>query len=346
MALAIGAATAPRASAQSPANAMALAGTTQPSADTVVVDDETEKVLDGAIKYLVSKQTVNGSWTGPEGHYPIGLTGYAVVAFMATGNQPGEGQYGRNFSHAVEYLLGCVHDNGFIGGPYPDTSMYEHGIATIALAEVYGQSRNPALRSKLEKAVKLIVDCQNERGGWRYHPVQKDDDLSATVIQLVALRAGKNCGIDVPQSTIDRAIAYVKTCRDPATGGFTYQPGGKEGPGFARTAAAIYSLQVCGDYNDPMIAPASNYLFTHLTDKTEWFTYGCNYAAPAEYMIGGNNWKSWYQLMRTELLGKVIREGPLTYWEPVDKQVNSIYATSVYTTILAMPYHYIPLYQR
>ena len=320
--------------------------TTQPAADTVVVDHETEEILKGATKYLASKQTVNGSWTGPEGHYPIGLTGYAIVAFLATGNQPGEGEYGRNMSRGIEFLLGCVHDDGFIGGPYADTSMYEHGIATITLAEVYGQAHNPALRSKLAKAVKIIIDSQNDKGGWRYHPVRADDDLSATVIQVVALRAAKNCGMDVPQSTIDRAIAYVKTCRDPVTGGFCYQPGEKQGPGFARTAAAIYSLQVCGDYNDPVIPQASAYMFANLNEKTYWFTYGCNYAAPAEYMIGGENWKSWYQLMRKRLLGKVQREGRLTYWEPVDKQVNSVYATSVYTTILAMPYHYLPLYQR
>ena len=28
------------------------------------------------------------------------------------------------------------------------------------------------------------------------------------------------------------------------------------------------------------------------------------------------------------------------------KGINDVYATAVYTTILAMPYHYLPLYQR
>ena len=49
--------------------------------------------------------------------------------------------------------------------------MYGHGFATLFLAEVYGMSPNEELHGALEKAVKLIVDSQNEEGGWRYFPV-------------------------------------------------------------------------------------------------------------------------------------------------------------------------------
>ena len=45
--------------------------------------------------------------------------------------------------------------------------MYGHGFATLALAELYGQTRRRDLRDKLEKAVKLILSSQNEEGGWR-----------------------------------------------------------------------------------------------------------------------------------------------------------------------------------
>lgn len=328
--------------ASRPSAAAGMAATAVP--DTVVVDRETEEVLKGALNYLASKQTASGSWTGPGGQFPIALTGYSLVAFMATGNQPGEGQYGKSLTNAVQFLLNCVHEDGFIGGPYPNTNMYEHGIATTALAEVYGQTRNPALRPKLASAVRLILKCQNQLGGWRYPPVMADADISVTVIQVVALRAAKNSGIDVPQPTIDKAIAYVRSCHDPS-GGFTYQPGNHQ-PGFARTAAAVYSLQVCGAYDDPLIKPASDYLFAHVDERTQYFTYGNNYAAPAQYMIGGDTWKNWYAKIRNLLIHRVRREGPLTYWEGIDHMVNSVYATSVYTTILAMPYHYIPLYQR
>ena len=45
------------------------------------------------------------------------------------------------------------------------------------------------MREKLELAVKLIVDCQNDQGAWRYVPYAIDSDMSITVCQLQALRA-------------------------------------------------------------------------------------------------------------------------------------------------------------
>jgi prenyltransferase beta subunit len=163
--------------------------------------------------------------------------------------------------------------------------MYGHGIATIALAELYGQTRDPNIRPKLQAAVNLIIGCQNAEGGWRYQPRIADADLSVTVLQVVALRAAKNCGMDVPQITIDRAVGYVKSCRDRRSGGFNYTPHEMR-PGFARTAAAIYSLQVCGLYDDPMVKAGSDYLFDRFGRGNddpfgrEWFTYGNFYAGP------------------------------------------------------------------
>lgn len=217
--------------------------------------------------------------------------------------------------------------------------MYNHGIATIALAEAYGQSRSAAIRPSLKVLVQVILDSQNPKGGWRYQPRPAEADISVTVLQVVALRAAKNAGIDVPRATIDHAVEYVRSCCDTATGGFSYQP--RQKPGYARTAAAIYSLQVCGQYDDPMVKAGSDYLLT-CTDKNYW-TYGSYYAAPAECMIGGEAWREWYSKTRDTLLASA-RNGR---WEPKGNgDVGPVYCTAIYAGILAMPYHYIPLYQR
>ena len=44
------------------------------------------------------------------------------------------------------------------------------------------------LREKLSRAVKLIIDTQNEDGGWRYQPQRREADLSVTVCEVMALR--------------------------------------------------------------------------------------------------------------------------------------------------------------
>src|SRR5258706_598251 len=250
--------------------------------DDVVVDDKTEAVIKGALKWLAAKQQPNGSWTTGRGNeHPVAMTGYTLMAMMAAGQLPGEGEHGKNVTKGMNYLLSCVRPDGYItnGG---EGNMYNHGIAAIALAELYGQTKDPKLKQKLDLAIKLIVNCQNQQGGWRYRPAIVDGDISVTVLQLVAARAALNSGIEVPQSTIDKGVGFVKLCFHPSTGGFTYQPHG-------------------------------NLKTILLEDPT----------------------------------GRLKKEGDMTYWEPFDGQgVGPVYATAVYTTILAMPYHYIPLYQR
>ena len=321
--------------------------------DPIRVDEKTEPIIKGALKWLASKQAPNGAWgsTDMEQQYPIAITGYALMAFQAAGHLPGEGEYGKNVSLGMQYLLDSIATDGLMGNKNNGQYMYGHGVATIALAELYGQTKSPTVRVKLDKIVKVIVSSQNNEGGWRYRPIAYQADVSVTVLQVVGLRAAKNAGLDVPQATIDRAVDYVKKCQDPASGGFAYQPG--QAPGFARTAAAIYSLQVCGLYDDPMVKAGSDYLFKNFKDsRAEWWTYGNFYAAPAQYMRGGETWAKWYTQYKETLLKKVTVKGDTAFWDPAEAQIDSgrnvgpVYATSVYTMMLAMPYHYIPLYQR
>ena len=336
---------------------IATPATTQPATpavpeakDTVTVDADTEKLIKGALKYLASQQSPNGSWSVKGGEHPVAMTAYTLMAYLASGHLPGEGEYGKNVTNGANFLLSCVRDDGYITSEgvksgRKSSNMYDHGVATIALAEVYGQTQDPKLKEKLEQSVKLIVSAQNRDGGWRYAPSPSDADISVTVLQVVSLRAAKNAGLDVPQKTIDSAVAYVKTCYDEKSGGFTYQP--RNGvPGFARTAAATYSLQVCGLYDDDKVKTGSRYLFKE--KNKEWYTYGMFYAAPAQYMVGGKSWKDWYERIKGELVPKAKREGELAYWEPLDgdRDLGTIYVTAVYANILAMPYHYVPLYQR
>ena len=69
-------------------------------------------------------------------------------------------------------------------------------------------------------------------------------------------------------------------------------------------------------------------------------------------MRGGETWEKWYGPLKELLVKKATVKGDIAYWDSNDSQLDSgrnvgpIYSTSVYTMILAMPYHYIPLYQR
>ena len=314
---------------------------------TVKIDSQTKAVLKGALKYLASKQRLDGSWSLGEGEmgHPVAMTGYTLLAFMVMGNLPAQGDYAKNVAAGMQFLLDSIQPDGIYRGVSSGQYMYNHGIATTALAELYGESHSPAIRPKLVRALGVIIKAQNPAGGWRYTPNPNDADISVTVIQVVALRAAQESGLSIPQESINRAIDYVHSSRN-SDNGFAYQAGIGDS-GFARTAAAIYSLQVLGKYDDSMVKAGSAYLLAHQQDQQFW-TYANYYAAPAQYMIGGQTWRDWYALTKDKLMGFVTRNGEMAHWEPkLDPGSNgSIFATAVAVHILAMPYHLIPLYQR
>nr|MDQ3624945.1 hypothetical protein [Verrucomicrobiota bacterium] len=70
-----------------------------PEIDPVVVDSETESVINGALRYLAARQSSNGSWSlaeGRRGAHPVAMTGYVLLAFMSAGHLPEEGEFARH----------------------------------------------------------------------------------------------------------------------------------------------------------------------------------------------------------------------------------------------------------
>src|SRR6266571_4911381 len=142
--------------AQAPGRA-AGAGTGQ---ERVIVDDKTEQVIRGALKYLASKQNSNGSFTASDGErQEVAMTGYVLITFLSCGHLPDEGEHGKTVTAGVNYLLNNVRPDGTFQpiGHY----MYGHGVASIALAEVYGQTKDPRVRPKLEQVIRTIIESQN-----------------------------------------------------------------------------------------------------------------------------------------------------------------------------------------
>jgi hypothetical protein len=102
-----------------------------------------------------------------------------------------------------------------------------------------------------------------------------------------------------------------------------------------------------------MVKSGADYLVRNFRDsRAEWFTYGHFYAAPAMYMRGGETWEKWYKQLNETLVKRATVRGDTAWWDSSETQLDGgrnvgvIYTTSVYTMILAMPYHYVPLYQR
>jgi len=299
------------------------------------VPAEVEQAIARGLEYLAGTQRADGSWGSPR-EYTTAITSLSVMAYLACGHLPGRGRYGPQISRGIAYVLRSARPSGYIA--VGSSNMYNHGLSTLMLAEVLGESGSQEVRDKLQKAIDLIVNTQNRRGGWRYQPRIADDDLSVTVMQVMALRAARNVGIDVPAETIERAVAYVKSCANK-DGGFAYTPSG--GSGFSRTGAGICSLQVCGYYDAPQIKPGLAYLLAHKDDKgISFYYYGLYYSSYGMYQAGGQYWDVWYRDVSRKLLAIQQKNGS---WRG---EAGSDYGAAVAVLVLAIPYRYLPIYQR
>lgn len=222
--------------------------------------------------------------------------------------------------------------------------MYAHGMATLALAQLWGMTGDEKIKPVLQKAVKLIYRCQSPEGGWRYNPVPLGADVSVTIMQVMALRAAKNSGIHVPGETLKRATKYIESCHDEKTGGFRYQPRYR-GPGFARTAAAICVLMLAGDYKSKQLPSAIKYMKENFFEK-RYFYYGHYYAAHAMHQIGGKDWQEWYSKIRKTLLPAQSSDGSWSSRTLDRASVGPVYQTSISVIVLSVPTHYLPIFQR
>ncbi|MBL8871080.1 MAG: terpene cyclase/mutase family protein, partial [Planctomycetaceae bacterium] len=197
-----------------------------------------EQAVNTGMDYLLSRQNSDGSFRSSRWGRNVAVCGLVGLSMLSRGVRSGQGDQGKAVRGIGEYILQACQDSGFISieGTSSHGPMYEHGFATLFLAELYGADKVLDIRDRLSKAVELIVRTQNGQGGWRYEPRPIEADLSVTVCQIMALRAARNAGIYVPNETIDKALDYVRRSQNP-DGGYMYQLSGSESR-FALTAAA------------------------------------------------------------------------------------------------------------
>ncbi len=304
-----------------------------------------EEAINRGLAWLVARQHEDGSFGAGAYRGNVAVTALAGLAFLCAGSTPGRGPYGDEIDRIVDYLLAHSQPSGFIIAPEAASHgpMYGHGFATLFLAESYGMSRRAELREKLARAVRLIVNTQNDEGGWRYQPERADADISVTICEVMALRAARNAGLYVPNATIDRCIEYVRRSQN-ADGGFRYMLQGGESA-FARSAAGLVALYSAGVYEGPEIDKALEYLMQFKPAAGEvrresYYYYGHYYAVQAMWLAGGDYWGQWYPAIRDELVTRQLSDG--SWSSPIDVD----YATAMACIVLQVPNQCLPILLR
>jgi hypothetical protein len=329
--------------------------------DKVKIDDEVKKVTANALEWLAGKQASDGSWSDG-GNNSTAMTGFTLMAFMSQGHVPNQGKYGPEVAKGSRYLMAAQNESGLIIGSrvVGNGFMYSHGVATLALSQLWGMTGDKEVKKSLKRAVDLIVNCQHQDGGWRYQPVKYgDSDISVTIIQVMALRGAKDSGINVPDKTMIRALKYINACHDNSTDGYTYQPGNRQ-PGFARTAAGICVLKLLGEmefYDEEKqrkvktideygkkIDNSVKYLKASMKNPREHFWYGHYYACHAMHQVGGKDWEDYYTTIKKEFPRMQAKDGSWSHFQP--GSTGPVYQTAIAVIALSIPANYLPIFQR
>ncbi len=328
--------------------------------------DEIDIGVEKAIAYLISQQREDGAIL--DQRYDSTMTALSIMSMASVGVQPADkDSRGQAMQKALAYILrdDRVDDKGYFGTK-DGSRMYGHGIITLMLTEMLGmgatEEQDQLIHQRCQKAIDVILSSQREqkptqhRGGWRYNPNSRDSDLSVSVWQLMALRSAKNDGLAVPASAIDEAVEYLKRSYasrldrngfpDKEASGFTYTPG-QSRPTFTMTAAGLLAMQVCGEYESPLVTGASDWLLENPPKWKERFcSYGTYYYSQGMYQRGGEHAIKAQKLVQEMLLGQQAKDGSWLAENGSEKSHGRVYATSMAVLSLSVKYHYLPIYQK
>ncbi|MFT4640216.1 MAG: hypothetical protein ACI8T1_003543 [Verrucomicrobiales bacterium] len=299
------------------------------------VRPEVEATYMKGLAYLVGNQTAEGCWRDRYGRYP-GVVGLAVMAMLAHGDDPNSGPYQGPIKKGLDFILQQQDEsNGFLGD-----SMYNHGFATIAVAEAYGVVDDDRLGLALKKATELILSsqAQNPRGAWRYQPEGKDADTTVSGAQMVALFAARNAGILVPDEAITRGLTFFTICQSPG-GGFGYSSPGS--PNVPRTAISLLVYALAHQKDTKGLDLSYQYLIQDLDfrDRSYPFYYEY-YMAQALFQWDPKTWEDWDRRNVPYLAQNQESDGS---WKCSHGET---FATSAALLSMALNYRYLPIYER
>ncbi len=320
------------------------------------VPPDVEMIYERGLSWLAEHQTESGNWGSQAashgyGSGGAGVTGMAIMAFLASGEDPNFGKYSEHIRRAVRSII--KEQSGSTG--YLGSSMYHHGFGMLGLSEVYGvldedtlwtgadSGKQRSVGQALELAVRCAVTSQknNQWGGWRYSPESRDADTSVAGAVMMGLMAARNAGMKVPDECIDKGLDYFKKMTS-TRGGVGYS-GGVGGLGGSKNLQAIASLvfaighrKELAEYQGVMKQTAGN--IQH--EEGSYPFYFRYYMAQALFQGDFAAWEKWNTKTIRQLKEMQSDDGSFT------SSHGPVYGTAMSMLALALNYRFLPIYER
>ncbi len=329
---------------------------------------ETEAAVRASLRWLAANQDSNGRWDprrleagtgraadGEErqsagAHADTGLTGLALLTFLASGHTHLQGAYRDNVRRGLEFLLASQDATGNLGATdnlYE--RMYCHAMACCALSEAYAMTRDQRILPALRSAIQYTIRMQDRASGsWRYQ-IGQPGDTSQLGWQVMALKSAELGGLAIPRETRSNMERFLRSVASGRSGGLAcYQP---TRPIATRsmTAEALACRQFLGvDDRPETVGEACEFLLRETPGTGHSNHYYWYYATLALHQAGGEPWRRWNESLQNTLLASQRLDGSWAgSWDPDPvwgRCGGRVYSTSLCTLCLEVYYRYLPLY--
>jgi len=327
-----------------------------------------ERAVGAALNWLHRHQNPGGNWSLQHSRHCTGrtcggagwvkadaaATGLALLPFLGAGQtHKSTGPYRQTIQKGVFWLVKHQGSDGNLAAG-AEQPMYSHGIATIALCEAYGMTKDEFVGAAARKAVVFIQQAQNpQTGGWRYTPGDPGD-TSVLGWQVMALKSAQLAGIGVDTNCLESSRKWLNSVAKGEHGGlFSYIPYKEVTP--TMTSVGLLCFQYLGDdRDDPRMIEGRQYLLQNLPDngsmRNSYYWY---YGTLVMHNFLGPQWDAWNRQMRRVLIESQEREGCATgSWDPENPTTDTwgpqggrLLTTCFATLTLEVYYRYLPLFQ-
>ena len=310
-----------------------------------------------ALRWLKTQQRPDGSWAGTTGADGQGVTGLAILTFLAHGEKSGGGELGGCVSKGLEWLMSRRENLDPVG--------------THALAEAYGFLKNPNLKEAAHEAVQALADrlCATTWGSDDEKGLNTRPQLLRMAFQTMALKSAQMSGIE--PKNLDEALAKLKEGfliqGNAKEGGFSSDYYGPPRAGYRRTGVwhfmvGVVGLQYLGFGDLPIVEKTMKILDDDWEPPTlESIDSSCcpvrgNYWATMVFFNGGGKrWANWNRRMidvyyngqtvkRSAYIDQKGAKRDLGYWTCEDMHIGTqpVAPTCWVALQLMVYYRYLP----
>ena len=312
--------------------------------------DATEKAIGSAIEWLSRNQEGDGRWDarkhGANQDYDVGATGLALLCYYGWGvRHDRKGPYQKDVIKGINWLLKQQRSNGALA---VRGQMYAHAIATIALCEAYGLTKDPKIKPVAQKAIAYTIAAQHPAlGGWRYSPGQAPD-TSVTGWQFMALHSARMAGLKVPEKPFELARRWLGSMSGGKDGGlYGYQAPSKISRAMVPTGMFCRQLDLVSP-EDPRMLEGARFMERYPMREADPDLYYVYYATLALYQHQGPVWDKWNKRLKAVLPQIQRRDGSQAgSWDLSSKMAKDggrVISTTLATLSLEVYYRFLPMY--